>query len=130
VRTKVLGAIAALTMAFFPASPALAEVTDLEILFIKADESGDLVLDLGEVLQISIIQFRIADSDGDGRIEKEELGDLAKDAEYSDNDSNKDGALTYDEMIAEKIADFKAADTNGDGVLTIDEVKKFYEGNQ
>jgi hypothetical protein len=82
VRKKVLGAIAALTMAFFPASPALAEVTDLEILFIKADESGDLVLDLGEVLQISIIQFRIADSDGDGRIEKEELGDLAKDAEY------------------------------------------------
>lgn len=130
VKNILFGAVVGICLAIGSATAAIAEMTDLEVLFVKADESGDLVLDMSEVLQITIIQFRSTDSDGDGQLEKQELGDLAKDAEFSDNDANKDGSLSFEEVIAEKMADFKAADTNNDGFLTFDEVLKFYENRQ
>ena len=130
MKNVFFGAIAAALLALAPVTPAKAEMTELEIIFIKADQDGDLVLNKGEVLLIAITQFSLADSDRDNMLEKQEVGDLASDPEFADNDANKDGALSIEEVIEEKLADFKSADTNSDGVLTIIEVKKFYEGKK
>ena len=130
MKNVLFGAIAVVILALAPVSPAKAEMSDLEILFVKVDQNGDLVLNKGEVLLITITQFNLTDSDRDNMLEKQEVGDLASDPEFSDNDANKDGALSIDEVIAEKMADFKTADNNSDGVLTIVEVKKFYEAKQ
>ena len=111
-------------------TPVKADMTEVEVLFVKADRNGDFVLDKAEVLIIALKQFDRSDSDRDNKLEKQEVGELSKDKEFSDNDANKDGALSIEEVIKEKLADFKAADTNNDGSLTFDEVKKFYEGKQ
>ena len=117
-------------LALSPVTPAKADMTNLEILFVKGDKNGDLVLNKAEVLLIAIARFDSADSDRDNKLEKQEVGKLASDPEFSDNDADKDGALSIEEVIAEKLADFKTADTNSDGMLTIIEVKKFYEAQQ
>ena len=130
MKNVVLAATAAALLAFSLATPAKADMTDLEIIFVKGDQNGDLVLNKAEVLLIAITSFNVSDSDRDNKLERQEVGKLASDPEFSDNDANKDGALSIEEVIAEKLADFKAADTNSDGMLTIDEVKKFYEGKQ
>ena len=108
---------------------AKAEMTDVEIVFVKTDQNGDFALSKAEVLQVAIEQFVIADTDGDGLIEKEEAGDMAADAEFSDNDDNKDGSLSIDEMIVEKLADFSTVDTNGDGMVSLDELNAKYAQN-
>ena len=105
-------------------------MTELEIIFVKGDQNGDLVLNKAEVLLIAITQFIETDSDRDNMIEKQEVGELSKDKEYSDNDTSKDGALSIEEMIKEKLDDFKTADINSDGVLTIIEVKTFYQNKK
>jgi len=130
VKKYFFGAAAAAMLAFAPMTPAKADISDLEILFVNVDQDGDLVLNKGEVLLIAIRQFNLSDSDRDGMLEKQEVGDLASDPEFSDNDANKDGALSLEEVISEKLADFKAADTNSDGVLTVIEVTKFYENKK
>lgn len=107
-------------------APAQAEMTPLEIIFVKADKNGDLVLNKGEVLLLAITRFDHADSDRDNMLEKNEVGELSKEVEFSDNDANKDGALSIEEVIEEKLEDFKTADTDNNGSLTFEEVKKFY----
>jgi Ca2+-binding EF-hand superfamily protein len=130
VKNVLFGAIAAVFLAIAPVTPAKADMSDLEILFVDVDQDGDLVLNKGEVLLIAIRQFNLSDSDRDGMLEKQEVGELASDPEFSDNDANKDGALSIEEVITEKLADFKSADTNSDGVLTVIEVTKFYENKK
>ncbi len=130
MKNVFFGAAAAALLALAPVTPAQAEMSDLEIIFVNVDQDGDLVLNKGEVLLIAITQFNLTDSDRDNMLEKQEVGDLASDPEFADNDANKDGALSIEEVIAEKMADFKAADANSDGVLTFIEVKKFYEAKQ
>jgi hypothetical protein len=119
-----------MALALTAITPVKAEMSNLEILFVKVDQNGDLVLNKGEVLLVTITQFNLANSDRDNMLEKQEVGDLATHPEFSDNDTNKDGSLSIEEIIAEKLADFKAADTNNDGVLTIIEVKTFYENKK
>lgn len=130
MKNIVFAATAAALLALSPTTPAKAEMTNLEILFVKGDQNGDLVLNKAEVLLIAITRFNVADSDRDNLLEKQEVGELASDPEFSDNDADKDGALSIEEVIAEKMTDFKTADTNSDGMLTFGEVKKFYEGKQ
>ena len=120
-----IAAAAAVTMGAFVA-PAMAEMTDLEIIFVKADENGDLMLSKGEVLRIAIEQFGIADVDGDDMLEADEAGDMAADAEFSDNDADKDGSISIEEMIEEKLADFARIDTNSDGTLSLEELQAAY----
>ncbi len=126
MKNVVFAATAAALLALSPATPVKADMTDLEIIFVKVDTNGDLVLNKAEVLLIAITSFNVADSDRDNMLEKQEIGKLASDPEFSDNDTDKDGALSIEEVIAEKLADFTSADTNNDGMLTIIEVKKFY----
>jgi len=125
VKKFAIAAAAAVAMTALTA-PARAEMTDLEIIVVKADENGDLVLSKGEVLRIAIEQFSIADADGDDMLEAEEAGDMATDAEFSDNDFNKDGSISIEEMIEEKLADFARIDENSDGTLSLEELQAAY----
>lgn len=63
------------------AGAAQAEMTNNEVVFVKADANGDSVLSKAEVLQIAIDQFVIADTNGNGLLEKDEVGDFASDPE-------------------------------------------------
>ena len=105
-----------------PLSSAQAELTTQQILFIKADKNGDLLLSRAEVLSFAIEQFSITDSNGNDLIEKQEIGDLASDREFSDNDADRSGSLSLRETIDEKLADFDRLDVNKDGKLSLEEI--------
>ena len=122
--------LAAAATVLLTVAPARAEMTEVEIIFVRTDKNGDLVLNKTEVLLRTLEQFDETDSDRNNFIEKSEAGDLADKPEFNDNDTNKDGQLSVEEVIEEKLADFKAADTNSDGMLTVEEVTKFYEDKQ
>lgn len=124
---KLLFAMATALASIAICTPASAEMTDFEILFVRTDENGDFVLSKAEVLKVAILQFEIADANANELLEAEEVGDLADDPEFSDNDADGDGALSIDEMVEEKLADFKAIDADGDGKLTMDELKTYYD---
>lgn len=70
--------------------------------------------------------FVASDLDGDELLEANEVGDLSADPEFADNDADKSGALTVEEVVEEKLADFKAIDTNGDGFLSLEELNVAY----
>lgn len=128
MRVLIAAAAAAAFAAF--AAPAVAEPTDMEIVFIKSDENGDGVLSKGEVLIISIRQFDESDANGDQVIDAEEAGEIATHVEFTDNDADKSGSLSLEEMIEEKLTDFKAIDADSDGFLTMEEIETAYEGQQ
>jgi hypothetical protein len=125
VKRFVIAAAAAVAMTTL-ISPASAEMTDLEIILVKADQNDDAALSKAEVLKIAIEQFSIADIDGDGMLEAEEAEEVKGDAEFSDNDADKDGSLSIDEMIVEKLADFASIDGNKDGFLSLEELQAAY----
>lgn len=104
---------------------ARAEYSVIEVNFIMADENGDLLLSKTEYLIVALDTFKDLDQNSNNQLDADELGDLAKDPEFSDNDSDKNGALSLEEVIEEKLADFDAADTNKDGALNVDEVTAY-----
>lgn len=126
----LVGAVTIAGLVLGSITPVKAEMTELEVIFIKADKNGDFVLNKAEVLIVTLSQFDQSDSDRDNMLEKQEVGKLSADKEFSDNDTSKDGALSVEEVIEEKLADFKTADTDNDGSLTIGEVRKFYENKK
>jgi Ca2+-binding EF-hand superfamily protein len=126
VRAMVVSLVVALA-AMFSTSSVRAELSDVVVLFVKVDLNDDRVLSPAEVIAITMHFFNEVDGNHDGFIDKEELGDLAKDPEYLDNDDDHNGKLSVIEVIKEKLADFKVADTNSDGVLSLAEVEAFYK---
>ena len=92
--------------------PSRAELSDVEILFVRADENGDFYLNQTEVLKIAIIHFSLSDSNQDDKLQEQEIGDLASSKEFTDNDSDGDGTLSLKEVIDEKLNDFQQADQN------------------
>ena len=124
---RFIVAAATTTILSIFALPASADFTELDVIFIKADKNGDLVLSKSEFLLVAITQFDIVDSDGDNQLEGLEVGDLASDDEFADNDLNQDGSLSIEEVIEEKLADFDSLDADKDGLLTIDEVAASYD---
>jgi Ca2+-binding EF-hand superfamily protein len=130
VKKILLSLVVLAGLAHAAATPAKAEITEVEIIFINADTNGDLVIGKAEFIIVATTQFDLTDSDRNNSLDKKEVGALADDPEFSDNDSDKDGALSFEEMIQEKLADFASADTNGDGLLSFEEVVKAYEGAQ
>jgi hypothetical protein len=104
---------------------AVADYTVVEVNFIMADKDGDFLLTKTEYLLVPLEAFRKLDTNANNALDADELGDLAKDAEFSDGDSDKSGSLSLEEVIKEKLADFEAADTNKDGALNVDEVTEY-----
>ena len=102
-----------------------ADYTAVEVNFIMTDKDGDLLLSKTEYLLAPIEVFQKLDTNANNALEAEELGDLAKDAEFGDGDTDGNGSLSLEEVIQEKLADFDAADTNKDGALNVDEVTAY-----
>ena len=101
---------------------ARADYTVIEMNFMMADKNGDLLISKPEYLLVATEDFNKLDLNQDNVLGPDEIGDLAKDPEYLDGDTDKSGALSIEEVIAEKLADFEVADTNKDGALNVDEV--------
>lgn len=99
-----------------------ADYTVIEVNFIMADKNGDLLISKPEYLLVALDGFRDLDQNQDNALDPEEIGDLSKDREYLDGDTDKSGTLSVEEVIIEKLADFDAADSNKDGALNVDEV--------
>ena len=95
---------------------------DIKFVFSATDTSGNGVIDKSEILMDVIQNFRDADTDQDGHIEKEEAGEEADTSEFTDGDTDKDGKISIEEAISEKLSDFKSADTDGSGTLTLEEL--------
>jgi hypothetical protein len=130
VKTHIVATAVAAILAG-SAGVAFAQVTDVEIGLIKADVNGDQALSEAEVMLDAMQGFVASDHDGDGILEASEVGEeMATHAEFTDNDADKSGGLTVEEVVAEKIVDFKAMDTNGDGLLTLDELNAAYPAPQ
>lgn len=122
-------AVLALCLLAVCGEPARADYSVIEVNFIMADKNGDLLLSKTEYLLVPLETFQDLDQNGNNALEANELGDLAEDSEFLDGDTDKSGALSLEEVIAEKLSDFEAADTNGDGALNVDEVTT-YEKNK
>jgi hypothetical protein len=102
-----------------------ADYTVIEVNFIMADKNGDLLISKPEYLLVALDTFKNLDQNGNNELDPDELGDLAKDPEFLDGDADKNGSLSVEEVITEKLADFEAADTNKDGALNVDEVTAY-----
>jgi hypothetical protein len=126
---KLLFAAAAIGLFAGLVSPAQAEFDEIDERFIEADLDGDYLLDKPEYLMIVLRQFSFLDIDRDNVLEAPEMGEVADDPEFTDNDNDGSPGLSIEEVIAEKLADFDKADANGDGALNIDEVRNAYEAN-
>jgi len=121
----VFSALAAVCLLALSAFSARAEYTVVEVNFIIADKNGDMLLSKTEYLLVALEALQKLDTNGNNAIDPEEIGDLSKNAEFEDGDTDKSGGLSVEEVIAEKLADFEAADTNQDGALNVEEVTQF-----
>jgi hypothetical protein len=106
--------------------PSRADISDIEVLFVRTDEDGSMTLSKAEVLKMAIVQFNLVDNNKSGALEPAEVGELASDVEFKDNDADGNGSLSIEEVISEKLADYDRADSNSDGELSLDEVTKSY----
>jgi EF hand len=102
-----------------------ADYTVVEVNFIMADKNGDLLISKPEYLLVALDTFKNLAQNGNNELDPDEVGDLAKDPEFLDGDADKNGSLSVEEVITEKLADFEAADTNKDGALNVDEVTAY-----
>lgn len=119
--------LAATGLAAFASHPAIAEEAvpskqDIEFVFVATDTNANGAIDTAEILEDVIVDFRDADTNQDGFVDKTEAGDEAAGSEFSDGDANADGKISVEEAVAEKLVDFKSADKDGNGSLSIEEV--------
>jgi Ca2+-binding EF-hand superfamily protein len=74
-------------------------------------------------------RFDRADTNHDGRLDRNEISDMLVTEIFNGCDANKDGKLTKEEWLvpgAESgIKSFAGADTNHDGVVTLKEAKAY-----
>ncbi len=82
---------------------ARAEYTVVEVNFIIADTNGDLLLSKTEYLLVALDALHKLDKNSSDAIDPDEIGDLAKDAEFEDGDSDKSGSLSVEEVISENL---------------------------
>jgi hypothetical protein len=93
--------------------------------FNEADANKDGVLNIDEYIANVIYVFKIADKNGDRFVTEQEA--IAFNPGFNlvlfkAADRNGDGKLSVGEAVAAKVIDFFEIDTNRDGVLTFDEV--------
>ena len=93
--------------------------------FAEADDNKDGVLNVDEYIGHVIYVFRQVDKNRDGFLTEQEVGAFTatyRPQLFKAADRNGDGRLSVGEACAAKIIDYFEIDTNRDGVLSIDEV--------
>jgi hypothetical protein len=93
--------------------------------FAEADANRDGYLNIDEYVGHVILVFKGADRNGDGFIVASEAvahNPTHNPADFTKADRNGDGRLSMGEVVAAKIIIFFDVDSNKDGVLTVDEV--------
>ena len=107
--------------------PGLAQTAppqDLRQQFREADRNSDGKIDREEFhLRITEI-FYMRDRNRNGYLVREELADVSQER-FRAADTNGDGRLSLQEFLSARHRDFDAADTNGDGVLVIEEIEAY-----
>jgi Ca2+-binding EF-hand superfamily protein len=92
--------------------------------FRTADRNGDGRIDREEFHQRVVEQFFLIDKGRKGYLVREELIGVTDEAFKAANRKG-DGRLTLQEFVNARFVDFAAADLNGDGVLTLEEIRIF-----
>ena len=98
----------------------------LRKVFAEADANRDGFLNVDEYIGHVIYVFRQVDTNRDGFITEQEVMFVFTKAHrpqlFKASDRNGDGKLSVGEAVAAKVIDYFEIDTNRDGVLSIEEV--------
>ena len=99
-----------------------------QIAFIAADTDGANRISLPELARDAAHGFATLDKDGSGTLTPAELGLGPHDqALFERIDLNKDGKLSFQEVMINKERAFKQGDTNHDGYLSFEEMTAIVE---
>ena len=98
--------------------------------FAEADTNHDGVVDHEEFHERIVEIFYSADANKDGFLDAEELKRLAFPEDFTADDKDRDGRVSMREFLRVRFHDYEVTDTNDDGVLSLDEVIAAYEGKK
>jgi Ca2+-binding EF-hand superfamily protein len=112
-----LAAFLALTVS----GAAAQERADIEAAFEAVDANGDGVVDIDEFMAHYIAVANDLDADDSDTLTPDELPNVDPER-FALADRDRDGALSYPEVISDRVYVFYSSDTNRDGVLSLEEV--------
>lgn len=116
---KLLPAVAFVLGAGWASAQQTAEITQA---FEAVDTNDDGVLDVDEFMAHYIAVANDLDVDDSDTLTMDELPSTIDPARFEMADRDGDGAISYPEVISERVYVFYSSDTNRDGVLSLEEV--------
>jgi hypothetical protein len=128
VRRMKLALLAAISTSLLIVSAAAQQPSQdtMRKAFAEADDNKDGLLNIDEYIGHVIYVFRQVDTNRDGFITEQEVMVVFTTAYrpqlFKAADRNGDGKLSVGEAVAAKVIDYFEIDTNRDGVLSIEEV--------
>ena len=81
------------------------------------DANDDAQVSKDEMAQRMDLLFDPMDTDGDGQLEFDEVGEFISREAFDGADTNGNGKINLSEYRAQILKDFEFADSDGDGVL-------------